>query len=53
MSFGVLVAQEWGQSTSEQLLREVDIALYAAKAGGRDLCRLAEPPLNICGSDGH
>ena len=53
MSFGVLVAQEWGQSTSEQLLREVDIALYAAKAGGRDLCRLAEPPLNICGSEGH
>jgi diguanylate cyclase (GGDEF)-like protein/PAS domain S-box-containing protein len=53
MSIGVLVVQEWGQSTSETILREVDVALYEAKAAGRDLCRFAAPPLNICGSDGH
>ena len=44
ISIGVLVAQEWGQPTSEQVMREVDTALYASKAAGRNCCRVAVPP---------
>jgi diguanylate cyclase (GGDEF)-like protein/PAS domain S-box-containing protein len=44
ISIGVLVAQEWGQPTSEEVLREVDAALYASKASGRNCCRVAAPP---------
>jgi diguanylate cyclase (GGDEF)-like protein/PAS domain S-box-containing protein len=43
ISIGVLVAQEWGQITSAEILREVDIALYAAKDAGRNRCILAAP----------
>jgi diguanylate cyclase (GGDEF)-like protein/PAS domain S-box-containing protein len=43
ISIGVLVAQEWGQITSAEILREVDIALYAAKNAGRNRCILAAP----------
>ena len=44
ISIGVLVAQEWGQPTSEEVLREVDTALYASKAAGRNCCTVAVPP---------
>ncbi len=47
ISFGVLVAQEWGNPTSDQILREVDAALYEAKAAGRNRCSLAIPPANL------
>lgn len=44
ISIGVLVAQEWGKPTSEEVLREVDTALYASKASGRNCCTVAVPP---------
>jgi len=45
ISIGVLVAQEWGKPTSEEVLREVDTALYASKAAGRNCCSVATPPV--------
>lgn len=53
ISLGVLVVQEWGFTKSGPIMREVDRALYAAKAGGRDRCVLATPPQSIHGPDGH
>jgi len=44
ISIGVLPAQEWAYPPVEDVLREVDVALYAAKAEGRNRCRLAVPP---------
>jgi diguanylate cyclase (GGDEF)-like protein/PAS domain S-box-containing protein len=44
ISMGVIIAQEWGQPTSEEVLREVDTALYAAKSAGRNCCRVAASP---------
>lgn len=44
ISIGVLPAREWGYPRREDVLREVDVALYAAKADGRNRCRLAVPP---------
>ena len=44
VSIGVLVAQDWGHPTPEEVLREVDIALYASKAAGRNCCTVAAPP---------
>jgi diguanylate cyclase (GGDEF)-like protein/PAS domain S-box-containing protein len=44
ISIGVLCAREWGYPRREDLLREVDVALYAAKADGRNRCRIAMPP---------
>ena len=46
ISIGVIVSQDWGQPTTEEILREVDTALYAAKAAGRNRCSLASPPVN-------
>jgi diguanylate cyclase (GGDEF)-like protein/PAS domain S-box-containing protein len=46
ISIGVLVSQEWGHPTIDDILREVDAALYAAKDAGRNRCRLAVPPLS-------
>jgi diguanylate cyclase (GGDEF)-like protein/PAS domain S-box-containing protein len=43
ISIGVLVAQEWGNPTSAEILREVDVALYAAKSAGRNRCHVASP----------
>lgn len=43
ISIGVLPAREWGYPSADEVLREVDVALYAAKAGGRNQCRLADP----------
>jgi diguanylate cyclase (GGDEF)-like protein len=44
ISIGILPAKEWGYPRREDVLREVDVALYAAKADGRDCCRIAIPP---------
>jgi len=44
ISIGVLATQQWGQPTADDVLREVDAALYAAKAAGRNRCTLAAPP---------
>lgn len=44
ISIGVLPAREWRYPRREDVLREVDVALYAAKADGRNRCRLAMPP---------
>lgn len=43
MSLGVLASAEWKSLPPEDILREVDAALYAAKAAGRNCCRLALP----------
>jgi two-component system cell cycle response regulator len=43
MSFGVLVSGYWGVRPLEEMLRETDTALYAAKAAGRNCVRLAKP----------
>ncbi len=43
MSFGVLLSADWGPRPVEELLHEVDIALYEAKGAGRDCLRLAKP----------
>jgi diguanylate cyclase (GGDEF)-like protein/PAS domain S-box-containing protein len=45
ISIGVLPAREWGYPPAQEVLREVDIALYGAKAGGRNRCKLATPPI--------
>lgn len=44
ISIGILPAKEWGYPRREEVLRQVDVALYAAKADGRDCCRIAVPP---------
>jgi diguanylate cyclase (GGDEF)-like protein len=44
-SVGVALCPEHGSSRAE-LLRRADIALYAAKAGGRGRCQLFEPALD-------
>jgi two-component system cell cycle response regulator len=43
MSLGVLSSRDWGLRTTEEILRDVDDALYAAKAAGRNCVRLAVP----------
>ena len=43
MSFGLLLSQEWGYLSVVELLHEVDTALYAAKAAGRNCVKLAAP----------
>ena len=43
MSIGVVASCDWGQTGSEQLLQEVDNALYQAKAAGRNRVVLARP----------
>jgi diguanylate cyclase (GGDEF)-like protein/PAS domain S-box-containing protein len=41
VSLGVLASSDWNNPGAELVLREVDVALYAAKAAGRNCCRLA------------
>jgi two-component system cell cycle response regulator len=43
MSIGLLLSQDWGVRPVEELLHEVDVALYAAKAAGRNCVRMAKP----------
>jgi hypothetical protein len=43
MSLGLLLSKDWGPRSVEELLFEVDAALYVAKPAGRDCVRLAEP----------
>lgn len=47
ISIGVLPAREWGYPRREDVLREVDVALYVAKADGRNRCKLAMPPEDL------
>ncbi len=51
MSLGVLFSNDWGVRPVEELLYEVDAALYAAKAAGRDCVRIAKP--NVSAAAGH
>ena len=43
ISLGVLSVREWGPLVPEEILREVDNALYEAKRDGRNRCKLALP----------
>jgi two-component system cell cycle response regulator len=43
MSLGVLLSHEWGMRSVEELLQEADLALYAAKAAGRNCVKVASP----------
>jgi len=43
MSLGLLLSHQWGTRSVEELLREADIALYAAKEAGRNCVKLASP----------
>jgi diguanylate cyclase (GGDEF)-like protein/PAS domain S-box-containing protein len=44
ISLGALFLEQWRQPTSEEVLREVDTALYVSKAAGRNCCSVAHPP---------
>ena len=46
MSFGLLLSDAWGVRPVEELLHEVDAALYAAKAAGRNCIRIAKPAVD-------
>jgi len=43
MSLGLLLSSDWGHRPADELLREVDAALYSAKAAGRNCVNVAKP----------
>jgi two-component system, cell cycle response regulator len=43
MSLGALLSSDWGHRPADELLREVDAALYAAKSAGRNCVTQAKP----------
>jgi diguanylate cyclase (GGDEF)-like protein len=43
MSLGVLATKDWGLRPVEEIIHEVDVALYQAKADGRNCVRFAAP----------
>jgi two-component system, cell cycle response regulator len=43
MSFGALSTKDWGLRPAEEIIHEVDSALYKAKAAGRNGVRFANP----------
>jgi two-component system cell cycle response regulator len=43
MSIGVLSSREWAHRNTEEILCEVDAALYQAKASGRNCSQFAKP----------
>jgi two-component system cell cycle response regulator len=43
MSLGTLLSSDWGHRPADELLREVDAALYAAKSAGRNCVTQAKP----------
>jgi hypothetical protein len=43
MSIGLLISQQWGYRSVEDLLHETDMTLYAAKAAGRNCVKMAVP----------
>jgi diguanylate cyclase (GGDEF)-like protein len=43
MSLGVIASRDWDLRLVEEMLVKVDLALYQAKADGRDCVRLADP----------
>lgn len=49
LSVGALASSDWGQFNGEQLLKEVDAALYRAKAAGRNRVIFAQPGLVLTG----
>jgi GGDEF domain-containing protein len=46
MSFGLLLSDSRGARPVEELLHQVDSALYCAKAGGRNCVQLAKPDMS-------
>jgi two-component system, cell cycle response regulator len=42
LSLGLLLSRDWGARSAEDLLHEADVALYAAKAAGRNCVKIAE-----------
>lgn len=47
MSLGVFSSRDWDLQLAEDILVETDLALYRAKAEGRNCVRLAKPPVLI------